>query len=54
MKIGYKEEEIRHMHYGKWSDLFFTHQQMHDFGDKKFNQDKDTQKEKQVHSLMEL
>lgn len=49
LKLGYTEKEIKHMRYGKWSDLFITYQQMHDFGDKNFDV-----KEKKVHSLMEL
>lgn len=43
------------MHYGKWNDLFITYQKMHDFGNQKFNQDKEVdKKDTKVHSLMEL
>ena len=38
------------MRYGKWSDLFITYQQMHDFGNSKFKKNE----QEEVHSLMEL
>lgn len=50
MKIGYSEEQVRHMYFGKWHDMFMTYQKAHDFGNKKF----DNKDEKEVHSLSEL
>ena len=43
------------MHFGKWSDLFYTYQKVHDFGNKPFNQGKEEKEnDRSVHSLMEL
>jgi len=29
MQIGYREEEIAHMYFGKWCDLFIQFRKMH-------------------------
>lgn len=49
MDIGYREEEIAHMYYGKWCDLFEEWKNMHNIRMKRM-----IFEEQKVQSLMDL
>lgn len=49
MEIGYRENEIAHMYYGKWADLYEEYKKMHNIRMKRI-----VFEEKKVASLLDL